>query len=277
MNKLTQALMEELTVEYVKVGPLQIPESVVISWVIMVLVVLGSILLTRNLKVDHISKRQAVLEMAYTAGKNFFEGLLGKEGACYVPYLMTVAIYIACSNLIGVFGVKPPTKDLDVTAALALMSIVLIEGSGIRARGGVGFLKSLAAPTPVMTPMNILETTTVKIDNDFFFTFKDSDLKIAVPKRYYSVVSDGFRCKMGVRPMDVLVGGADSQGTPEKITTFENLGDERRIGISVGESLLMLITSDETRYHAGDVIKLEVRGDKTHLFDLETGARIKEK
>ena len=34
-------------------------------------------------------------------------------------YLMTVAIYIACSNLIGVFGVKPPTKDLDVTAALA--------------------------------------------------------------------------------------------------------------------------------------------------------------
>ena len=106
MNNLTKALMEELTVEYVKVGPLQIPESVVISWVIMVLVVLGSILLTRNLKVDHISKRQAVLELAYTAGKNFFEGLLGKEGACYVPYLMTVAIYIAFSNLIGVFGVK---------------------------------------------------------------------------------------------------------------------------------------------------------------------------
>ena len=126
MNKLTQALMEELTVEYVKVGPLQIPESVVISWVILAIVTIGSILLTRNLKVDHISKRQAVLEMAYTAGKNFFEGLLGKEGACYVPYLMTVAIYIACSNLIGVFGVKPPTKDLDVTAALALMSIVLI-------------------------------------------------------------------------------------------------------------------------------------------------------
>ena len=157
MNNLTKALMEELTVEYVKVGPLQIPESVVISWVIMLIVVIGSILLTRNLKVDHISKRQAVLEMAYTAGNDFFVGLLGEKNKCYVPYLMTVAIYIAFSNLIGVFGVKPPTKDLDVTAALALMSIVLIEGAGIRARGGVGFLKSLAAPTPVMTPMHILE------------------------------------------------------------------------------------------------------------------------
>ena len=67
------------------------------------------------------------------------------------------ALYIACSNVIGVFGVKPPTKDLDVTAALALMSIVLIEYAGVRARGGAGFLKSLAAPTPIMTPMNILE------------------------------------------------------------------------------------------------------------------------
>ena len=38
MNKLTQALMEELTVEYVKIGSLQIPESVVISWVILSLI-----------------------------------------------------------------------------------------------------------------------------------------------------------------------------------------------------------------------------------------------
>ncbi len=157
MNKLTQALMEELNVEYVTLGPLQIPESVVISWVIMVLLVIGSILLTRNLKVDHISKRQAVLEMAYTFGRDFFEGLLGEKGKGYVTYLMTVAIYIACANLSGIFGVKPPTKDLDVTAALALMSIVLIEYSGIRARGGIGFLKSFAAPTPIMAPMNVLE------------------------------------------------------------------------------------------------------------------------
>ena len=150
MNKLTQALMEELTVEYVKVGSLQIPESVVISWVIMLLLVVGSILLTRNLKVDHISKRQAALEALYSLGKNFFEGLLGKEGSRYVPYLMTVALYIACSNVIGVFGVKPPTKDLDVTAALALMSIVLIEYSGV-VPGGAGFSRA-CSPYPHHDP-----------------------------------------------------------------------------------------------------------------------------
>ena len=125
-------------------------------------------------------------------------------------------------------------------------------------------------------PMNILETTIMGENDHFFFTFANSNLKIEVPKRYYNVVQSGFKCKMGVRPMDVLIGAADSKGTPEEVATFENLGDERRIGIHVGSSLLMLITDDEKRYKAGDIIKLEVRGEKTHLFDLETGNRIRE-
>lgn len=157
MNDLSAALKEELNVEMISIGGLQIPESVVVSWGIMLFLVVASILLTRNLKVDHISKRQAALELIVTTIDSFFTGLLGPKGKRYVPYLMSVALYIACSNLIGVFGIKPPTKDLNVTAALALMSIVLIEYAGIHARGGVGFLKSLASPTPIMTPMNILE------------------------------------------------------------------------------------------------------------------------
>ena len=157
MNALTAALKEELNVEMISLGGLQVPESVVVSWGIMLFLVIVSILLTRNLKVDHISRRQAILELVVTMIDNFFTGLLGEQGRRYVPYLMTVALYIACANLIGVFGIKPPTKDLNVTAALALMSICLIEYSGIHARGGKGFLKSLAAPTPIMTPMNILE------------------------------------------------------------------------------------------------------------------------
>ncbi len=126
-------------------------------------------------------------------------------------------------------------------------------------------------------PMNILRTVIIRKEGGFFFTFENSDLQIPVPQRYYSVVSDGFECKMGVRPMDLLIGDETSQGTPEKIATFENLGDERRIGIRVGETLMMLITEDERRYKQGDVVKLEVRGEKTHLFDITTGQRIREK
>ena len=157
MNALTAALKEELNVEMISIGGLQIPESVVVSWGIMAFLVIGSILLTRNLRVDHITKRQAILETVVTFINDFFVGLLGEKGKRYVPYLISVALYIACSNLIGVFGIKPPTKDLNVTAALAIMSIVLIEYSGIHAKGGKRFVHSLAEPIALMTPMNILE------------------------------------------------------------------------------------------------------------------------
>ena len=113
MNALTAALKEELNVDMVTVFGLSIPESVVVSWGIMAFLVIGSILLTRNLRVDHITKRQAILETVVTTINDFFVGLLGESGKRYVPYLMSVALYIGCSNLIGVFGIKSPHKGSE--------------------------------------------------------------------------------------------------------------------------------------------------------------------
>ena len=70
---------------------------------------------------------------------------------------MTVALFLAVSNLIGLLGFKPPTKDMNVTAALAIMSIFLIEYAGFHKKGAKGFLKSFAEPVPVVLPINILE------------------------------------------------------------------------------------------------------------------------
>ena len=72
-------------------------------------------------------------------------------------YLFTVCLFIGMSNIIGLLGMKPPTKDLDVTVALAVMSIVLVEAAGIRAKHVKGWLRSFAQPIPIITPINILE------------------------------------------------------------------------------------------------------------------------
>jgi multiple sugar transport system ATP-binding protein len=124
-------------------------------------------------------------------------------------------------------------------------------------------------------PMNILETKIIKHEKEFYFTFEDSDLRILAPERYYGKIGDGMLVKVGVRPMDVFIGDAGSKGTPIRVAMFENLGDERRIGVNVGDNLLMLITSDEVRYKRDELIKLEVRAEKTHLFDTKTGLRIR--
>ena len=72
------------------------------------------------------------MESAIGKGLDFFEDIMGKENRKYIPYLITVLIYIGIANIIGLFGFKSPTKDLNVTAALAIMSMCLIEFSGIR-------------------------------------------------------------------------------------------------------------------------------------------------
>lgn len=153
--------MEELNCETVFTIPLfggiPIGESVVVTWIIMAALVLMAVLLTRNLKVQNPGKGQLLLETAVSALHDMVSGMVGEAGQRYVPYLMTVLIYIGIANIIGLFGFKPPTKDLTVTIALAVMSIVLIEYAGIYARGVKGWIKSFAQPVAIMTPFNILE------------------------------------------------------------------------------------------------------------------------
>ena len=115
------------------------------------------ICMTRNLKVQNPGKRQVILETAVCGLQNMVKGIIGEEGAGYVPYLVTVIVYIGISNIIGLFGMKPPTKDLNVTGALAIMSIILIEYSGIHAKGVKRWAKSFAEPVAVVAPLNVLE------------------------------------------------------------------------------------------------------------------------
>lgn len=138
-------------------GGIPVAESVVVTWFIMAVLVIASILLVRNLKIEQVGKKQLILEIVIGTLYKFFHELLGEEGKRYIPYLITVGLYIAFANMIGLLGMKSPTKDVGVTAALAIMSIILIEYSGIHKRGAKGFLKSFAEPIPIMLPMNILE------------------------------------------------------------------------------------------------------------------------
>ena len=162
MDELAQNLLEELNCETVftihtGLGDLEIAESVVITWVIMALILLVSVFLTRNLKVHPESKRQLVAESIVSWLDKFVTGMVGEEGKRYAPYLISVLIYIGISNGIGLCGLKPPTKDMNVTAALAIMSNVLIEYAGIHKKGVKGWLKSFTQPIAIVTPINILE------------------------------------------------------------------------------------------------------------------------
>ena len=123
----------------------------------MAVLVLLSVILVRNLKVENPGKKQLALESIITTFNNLFSDVLGEKGKAYIPYLITVILYIGMANIAGIFGFKPPTKDLNVTAALAIMSIVMVQVVCIRSRGPKGWLKSFAEPVAIVAPLNVLE------------------------------------------------------------------------------------------------------------------------
>ena len=102
---LAERLMEELNCETVFTipifGGIPIAESVVVTWIIMAALTVISICLARNLTVENPGKRQLALETAIGGLYGFFDGLVGKEGRRYIPYLVSTAIYIGVANLIG--------------------------------------------------------------------------------------------------------------------------------------------------------------------------------
>lgn len=132
-------------------------ESIVVTWIIMAVLVILSIVFVRNLRVENPGKVQLALESAIGWAQDFFEGIIGKENKRYIPYLITVALYLAVSNVIGLTGLKPPTKDLNVTAALGVMSMLLIEYSGIQKNGWKHWIGHFAKPIPFIAPIMVLE------------------------------------------------------------------------------------------------------------------------
>ena len=156
---LNELLMADKTLIHVPFGNgfFDIYKSVVVSWIVLAVLIVLIVGLTSNLKVHNISRRQAAVESAVMWIRGVVGELLGEEAIGYAPYIVTVLIFIAFSNMIGLIGLVPPTMDLNVTLALSLMSIVLVELAGIIKKGPKKWLKSFTEPMAVITFMNVLE------------------------------------------------------------------------------------------------------------------------
>lgn len=161
MGNLSEFLMEELeaaTAFTIPIfGGIDVAESTVISWVIMAIIMILTLVLTRNMKVENPGKLQVGVEYVVESLQNIVRGIVGHEGERYVPYLATVLVFLGISNVFAVTGMKPSTKDLNVSAAVALMSIVLVQIASIRQNRVKGWLKGFTKPIAVVTPINIME------------------------------------------------------------------------------------------------------------------------
>jgi F-type H+-transporting ATPase subunit a len=69
---------------------------------------------------------------------------VGHHGEGYAPFLITIFFFILVMNLLGLlpWGATA-TGNIAVTAALAIMAFVVIEGTGMRTLGFKGYMKTI--------------------------------------------------------------------------------------------------------------------------------------
>ena len=157
-----------------------ITDTMISMWIVMAILVLIAYVFSRNLKTIP-GKRQSLLEVCVEFVTKFCEGQMGHYSRAFTPYIATLALFIIICNMLGIFNIiptshdlynltkleffkklpfyaiTPPTRDINVTAGLAVMTVVVMIVSTIYYKGFFGWLKGLCKPTIILFPINILE------------------------------------------------------------------------------------------------------------------------
>lgn len=150
--------------------PLQdliISEAQVNSWLIMITIMGFCLFITHGIKDDRRDWRQMAAEWVIEKLDGLLENSMEEIfRASYAPFIGTILAISACSSLMSLFGVFPPTADVNVIAGWSILVFALITKNKLKA--GVGnYAKGFLEPIPVMLPMNILGEIATPISMTF--------------------------------------------------------------------------------------------------------------
>jgi F-type H+-transporting ATPase subunit a len=139
-------------------GWFKLNATIVTTWAIIIVLVIGAKLITRNLKTGiHISHWQSLLEIIVLGIKKQIAEVGLTKPEKYIGFLGTLFLFIAISNIcVIVPGYEPPTASLSTTAALAFCVFVAVPAFGIRTMGWKEYMRSYLKPTFIMLPFNII-------------------------------------------------------------------------------------------------------------------------
>src|SRR5471030_3221954 len=139
-------------------GIFKLNGTIVFTWGMMLVMAVGSKLITRRLSTDLTrAPWQSLLEIIVTGIEKQIEDVGLRHPEKYIGFLGTLFLFVALASLCTVIpGYTPPTGSLSTTAALALCVFIAVPLFGVRAQGLMGYLKTYTTPTFLMLPFNII-------------------------------------------------------------------------------------------------------------------------
>lgn len=137
------------------------------SWGIILLLVVLSFVARRKFGVIP-SRIQALFEIIYDWIRGMAEDMIGHDGKKYAPFIMTIFLFVLLSNWLGLVpSFIPPSRDINTTLGLAIISFLSFTYFGIREKGFLGWLGHFFQPAPGL--WNALEGPMKYIIGTFLF------------------------------------------------------------------------------------------------------------
>jgi F-type H+-transporting ATPase subunit a len=165
-----------------QLGPILVTRTVLDSLVASgVLIALAG--LVRFGLVRRSSAWPVAAELVVEHFEDLMRDLFGSEPRPYIPLIVTLALFIAIANLLGLVpGLRSPTADFSTTAALAIVVFLAVPFFGIRARGLRGYLRHYLEPSPWLLPFEIITefSRTLALAVRLFGNIMSEELVIAV-------------------------------------------------------------------------------------------------
>jgi len=143
-------------------GFIKINNTIVMTWVLMLVLVVGSWLITRKLVTNlQISRWQSMLEVVVTGINQQIKEVGLQQSEKYIGFIGTLFLFIAMAAFMSVLpDYEPPTGSLSTTAAMAICVFVAVPLFGIAEEGVKTYLAHYLEPSPFLLPFNIIEEFT---------------------------------------------------------------------------------------------------------------------
>lgn len=148
-------------------GGIPVSETIVVMWAVMAILLIVFFFITRDLKVKPTSKRQIIAEQIVGFFTGLVEESMGKKWLWFTPYIASLLLVSCLSSLSGLLGIKAPTSDYSVILAWAIATFLMVQGTGIKSKGIIGYGKGFMEPIPLLFPINIISEVATPISMSF--------------------------------------------------------------------------------------------------------------
>lgn len=147
-------------------GGLPITESQVNSLLVILSVLALCLYLTHGIKEKAETRRQHVAEWIVEKVEGLVNENMGRYFSGFAPFIAAILALSAFSSLLSLFGLYPPTSDLNIVAGWAILVFVLITYYKNKC-GPIIYAKSFAQPVPLLLPINIISEVATPISMAF--------------------------------------------------------------------------------------------------------------